>query len=195
MIELSSSTKKLSEFTSYDIENEIRLRKELEKRTNELTEISKNSNQYGYDLVYYLWRRKDGEMEKIPYGYVELEQYEGDGWENRGLPEHWIFYSFLKRKVYKYDWNNERWLDELKNNARRAIYLKFNDKFSNCFAASMNTIARDGFLIEYRGEPSSYKQAFLGLAFSNSEVHRGWKNVIPFIARFMKTQQKKLDEF
>jgi len=192
---LSSSTKNLDEFTSYDIEDEIRLRKELEKKTGELTEISKNPDQYGYDLVYYLWRRVDGEMKKIPYGFVELEQYEGDGWEGENLPENWTCYSFLKRKIYKYNWNDEKWLDDLKDNAERAVYLKVNSGFSDCFATSMSTIARNGFPIENRGDISSYKQAFLGLSLSNPNIYRGWKEVISFIDQFMKTQQKKLDEF
>jgi len=84
----------------YDIAPELRMRKLLERMTPYWVEFSKN-DRYDYDLECHQWSASGAEYEKSLMGFVELEH--ADSWDGDDLPENWIYFSALRRKVHQYD--------------------------------------------------------------------------------------------
>jgi len=167
----------------YEIVDELQIRGELESGSGWQYEFTKQTK-YGYDLELYRWPESpDKPDDRELFGYVELERASIDKsscpWVTGDLPDRWVYLSFLKRKVYKWDWNSRRFTDELKPNAHRALYLKFNHSMDNCFIAPISTIARDGTLT--KKSDGSRTNTYLSLNASHPEVRVGVSESIEFI--------------
>lgn len=129
---------------SYEIENELRVRKILEEKTDWMFEFTKNSK-YAPDLQLHDW----GDCPESPEdrgltGYIEIEVTSAESdWQTGAVPESWTTINFLKRKVREFDYRTRRW-GGLKENARQTVYLKFNHELDNCFAAPVERVYHDG---------------------------------------------------
>lgn len=171
----------------YEIVNELKLRKKLEAGSDWRYEFTKQTK-YGYDLELYRWPpSSDAPDDRELFGYIELERASIDKsscpWVTGDLPDAWVYLSFLKRKVYQWDWDTGRFTEELKQNARRALYLKFNHSMDNCFVAPISVIAKDGSLT--KKSDGSRTNTYLSLDVSHSEVRTGVNESIEFAEEYL----------
>lgn len=123
---------------TYEIDAELAVRKILEKGTSYLTEIHRNDEPYDYDLVYYMYNTDKNPFEKRMGGYIEVEVSEH--WKDE-FPSYWKTFSFLKRKVYEYDYDKHSFTEDLKKNGERTIYLILNKKLTDGCACDIVTIS------------------------------------------------------
>ena len=166
---------------SFDIKNELIIRKILEYETPWNIEFNKNDNIYEYDLVYFKWLQKE-KLTKTLIGYIEIEYCEN--WKEEEHPSYWFEASFLKRKIYDFNWNSKSW-DEPKKNHEKTIYAKFNYYYTNCFAVKIRDLI--GFGEESkRSENFSYNEAFIKLEWGSPYLTNGLKNSVKMINDFMK---------
>ena len=166
---------------SYDIKNELIIRKILEYETPWYIEFNKNDNIYEYDLVYYKWIQKE-KLTKTLIGYVEIEYCER--WRDEEPPSFWYEASFLKRKIYNFNWNDKSW-NKPKNNHEITIYAKFSYDYTNCFAMKIKDLIEFGEESK-RSKDFSYNEAFVKLEWESPYLTRGLKNSIKMINGFMK---------
>jgi hypothetical protein len=183
---------------SYEFKAELKIRKLLERNTDWQFEATKN-DQYSYDLKITQWSdspRKPADNNVV--GYVELERARRDrpeSWVTGSIPDSWVFYSFLKRKVYEYDHNSGVWQD-LKSDHDRTVYLKFNHALDNCFAAPVSVIYHDG--TETKHSDGSYNDTYLALDLNHETVRVGIDECVSFIQSYLndrKTGQQSLLSF
>ena len=166
---------------SFDIKNELIIRKILEHKTPWYIEFNKNDNIYEYDLVYYKWIRKE-KLTKTLIGYVEIEYCER--WQEENLPSFWYEASFLKRKIYEFNWNNKSWNGPKKNH-EKTIYAKFNCAYTNCFAVKIQDLIQFGEGSK-RNKDFSYKEAFIKLEWNSPYLTIGLENSVKMINDFME---------
>jgi hypothetical protein len=171
---------------SYEIKDELQMRKVLEQHTDWMFEFNKHE-QYDYDMRIKQWDDKpQTNDDNTVLGFVELERSRKDkehSWVTGDIPESWNYPSFLMRKVREYDHHQGSWKG-LKDNYERTVYLKFNHAQDNCFAAPIEAIHRDG--IETKFSDGSYNNSYLKLRFSHSDVHIGIRNCIEFIEEYLE---------
>lgn len=165
----------------YEIEPELRARNLLEQHTTWQSVISRNDDRYGWDLEYHKWIREDGQWVKKHLGYIEVEH--ARKWYGKQIPENWVFYSFLERKIREWDDVFGKFMD-MKEDYERTIYLKFNQEFTSCFAAAIGDIQRDGELT-YRSD-GSREGTFRKLDIDHQSVHIGVDACAEFICDFME---------
>lgn len=167
------------------IKDELKIRNRLEQETDYRIEFSKNPNKYGYDLEYYRWEfNGDGEHDKVRCGFVELER--GDSWTQFKVPSRsdWGSFNFLRRKTHEYDWDLGVWSDS-KEHAPVTVYCKFNAEMTNCFAAPISAIIRDG-TPTVRSD-GSYYDSYLKLPRGHDDVHVGLEETVEFLDDFMSS--------
>lgn len=185
---------KLNEQT-FDIRNELKIRKILEKNTDWHIEFNENyDNPYEYDLSYFYHKentKTETGYEKQFRGYIELEVHHN--WKTKSIPSYWREPSFLKRKCYKWDYENNKWSNEHKNNYDKTVYLKFNNNLTYCFVLSIPNIIEKGHIIDYRGDPDDYHEAFIGV--DKDKIYWGIDNCIEYINNFMEEKMDKEVEF
>jgi hypothetical protein len=163
---------------SFDIKNELIVRKKLEKNTSWDIEFNKNDNPFEYDLVYYKWLHHGERLSKTLIGYVEIEycfQWTGDP-----IPNKFYEASFLKRKIYK--WVNDDWGDP-KENYEKTIYLKFNREYTNCFSATISDLIENGYLSQR--SDGSYHNTFIALSWESWSITVGLDPCMEKINKFM----------
>lgn len=170
---------------SYQIKDELQIRKTLEAHTDWQFEFTKN-DKFAYDLKITEWAeepRSDGD--KTVIGYVELERSRADkqhSWITGGIPDGWYYLSFLQRKVREFDYRMRRW-DGLKDDYDRTVYLKFNHALDNCFAAPIAAIHRDG--TQTKRSDGTPENTYLALDQGHPEVHVGIEECVGFIERYL----------
>jgi len=178
----------------YEIELELAIRKMLENNTDLDWEFRKNQDQYGYDLQanHYLGITGKSDWDIQEKAFIEVEVSEN--WENK-WPDHWYNYSFLTRKIRKYDWDNNEFKDELKDNADKTIYIIFNKNLSDAFCQNIKTID-DKFNIIKQGNiknESSYNNTYHRLKTKEGKyiVHRGVDECLSYIQKFINEKSDK----
>lgn len=165
--------------TSYDIVDELQIRKRLEAETGWRYEFTKGAK-YGYDLKLYRWTdAPDGPDDRHLFGYVELER--ADGWRTGDIPDGWDYYSFLRRKVNEFN-GVGRW-GETKENADRAVYLKFNRELDNCFVVPISAIDLRG--EETKRSDGRRQNTYLKLDFDDPTVTLGVDDAVAYIKRYL----------
>jgi len=174
---------------NYEIKDELKIRKVLEKHTDWDFEFTKN-DQYQYDLTIYQWDDdpQTRDDQKV-IGYVELERCRRDrdkSWVMGAVPDNWYYLSFLQRKVRDYDWRAERWTG-LKDDYDRTVYLKFNHAMTNCFAAPIEAIHRDG--TNTKRSDGGYNSTYLKLEKDHPEVEYGIKSCVGFIKGYLTRRE------
>jgi hypothetical protein len=165
--------------TTYEIVDELQIRKRLEAETEWRYEFTKGAK-YGYDLKLYRWSETpDGPSDRHLFGYVELER--ATGWQKGAIPDGWHYYSFLRRKVHEFE-GVGRWGD-LKPNAERAVYLKFNRELDNCFVAPIKAIDEWG--EETKRSDGRRENTYLKLPFDHPTVSVGINDAVSYIQRYL----------
>lgn len=193
---------------SYEIVDELQIRKKLEERTDWRFEFTKQTK-YGYDLELYRWpddSDRPGDRELI--GYFELERADNrnpKSWVTGNIPDGWYFYSILKRKVYSWSkthgacrnegcsHQNVEW-GPPKKQSHRAIFLKFNHKMDNCFAVPMPVVIEDGKPTK-RSVECDPKNSYRRLPLNHEDVRVGVDNVVGFIDSFLNDRQTSIPEY
>jgi len=169
---------------SYGIVDELQIRKLLEEETEWRYEFTKGAK-YGYDLKLYRWTGSpDGPSDRHLFGYIELERSRGDSeksWVTGDIPAGWPYYSFLRRKVHKFN-GVGNW-GALKPNAERAVYLKFNREMNNCFVAPVTAIDRWG--EETKRSDGTRSNTYLKLRFDHPTVTVGTDEAVNYIQRYL----------
>jgi len=180
---------------SYEIQDELKIRKILERNTNWPFEFTKNGT-FGYDIQVTKWDNEAaGDNDNEVLGYVELERARKDkqhSWITGDVPSSWVFLSFLKRKVRQFDHRTQSWRG-IKDNYDRTVYLKFNHALDNCFAASIETIHADGKPTPY--SDGSRTGSYLSLDMDHTKVRYGISECVSYVEEYMtrrEPQQKPL---
>lgn len=165
---------------SFEIDDELRIRQILDHNTSHLYIFNKSDDKYSYDIESYKYTVfPDGGFRKDFLGYIEIER--SNQWDTFDIPSHWYCISFLKRKIYEYDWADNKFLSITKFTGP-SFYLKFNKDLTNCFTQSMDYIARNG-----RDSKRNYKNGRLRcyndqyIELNKSEVIFGIKESLLFI--------------
>lgn len=165
----------------YEVKDELKIRKVLEKHTDWKFEFTKN-DQYKYDLTIYEWGNEPQTREdQSVLGYVELERCRCDkdtSWVMGTIPDSWYYLSFLQRKVREFNWETHTWAG-LKEDYDRTIYLKFNHAMTNCFAAPIEVIHRDG--VNTKRSDGGYNSTYLKLDKDHPEVEYGIETCVSLI--------------
>jgi hypothetical protein len=170
---------------SYDYKDELEIRKILEAHTNWQFEFTKN-DQYAYDLRITEWDSQPRSPDdNRTLGFVELERSRSDkddSWVTGEIPDSWYFYSFLMRKVRKWNPHTQRF-GGLKDEFRRTIYLKFNHAMDNCFAAAVADIYHHGQRTPW--SDGTKENTYLKLDLSNPAVTVGIEESVGFIESYL----------
>jgi len=170
---------------SYQIEDELKIRKTLEAHTDWQFEFTKNGK-YAYDLEVTGWADSpQSDTDNQVIGYVEIERSRNDkehSWVTGDIPDSWYYLSFLQRKVRKYDYRLEKWCG-LKDHYDQTVYLKFNHALNNCFVAPITAIHRDG--NRTKRSDGSPQNTYLALNHGHSKVHIGINDCVAFIKRYL----------
>ena len=174
----------------YEINLELYIRKFFEKNTDYTFEFQKNEDKYGYDLSVFKYFLNGPNYEKKLIAFIEIEISET--WVN-DYPEYWRDYSFLKRKIYKYCWQENEFYDELKDNADRTIYIIFNKSLTDCICNEITFIANN-FKTRHRDTTGRYyNDCFMVCSKNNNNlVIRGVRNSLIKIYRFIR--DKSMEE-
>ena len=144
---------------SYNIYNELKARKILEKYTDYHYTFEKNSDKYGFDLLVFRYTDIENNFRKNHLGYIEVEC--AVNWRNFHFPNNWYCVSFLKRKFYDFDFTKRVWIN-YKKDVDKTIYLKFNHPMNNCFCKEMMYIIQYG-KDSARNKKNDYFNSFIEL--------------------------------
>lgn len=175
----------------YQIQDELKIRKKLEKNTGWDFEFQKYEK-YEYDLSVTKWadNPEDHEDNEV-IGYIELERSRGDkahSWISGDIPDSWVFLSFLKRKVNQFDRMTNTW-GAVKSNHDDTVYVKFNHKMDNCFAVPIKVIANDGETTPR--SDGTRNNTYLSLETDHPKVRYGIDNCISFIKSYLTDNQMR----
>jgi len=171
---------------TYDIDSELKARKIIEKHSDYHYVFDKNEDKYGFDLAVFKYKINKGEFKKNKIGYVEIER--AVGWKTFGIPKNWYCVSFLKRKLYNYNFKEGTWGNP-KSDSHKTIYLKFNHPMSNCFCHNMIYIIRNGKNSERNDNKNSYNNSFIEL--EKELVYWGIKNCVNYVVQYLSHIDKK----
>jgi len=116
---------------SFDIKDEIKVSEILNSHSDKFFTNKNMLDPYDFDLNCF---NKKNE-EHIGFIEVEISNYdklEGIGWEH----------SFLKRKIYEWDWEKKCYTDKLRKYYEQTVYIKFNKNLglTDCICCDINTI-------------------------------------------------------
>jgi len=164
----------ISRSNPFEINLELEIRKLFERNTDYRYEIRKNDDKFGYDLQIYRYFINGGDWVRKDIAYIELEVSEK--WVDE-YPKYWKDYSFLARKVYKYE--NGSFINELKQNAEKTIYVIFNKNITDCICRDIKTIST--FETKSRGVMNNtYHDTYLTINYQNSKIIRGIDNMLGY---------------
>ena len=160
---------------SFDIKPEIIVSKIINEHSKEIYTEKNMLNPYDYDLHCF-------DKKKNFLGYIEVEvsnhkRLSGANWQH----------SFLARKVLKYD-KDKGYVDwELRDNADKTIYIKFNKYFGlvDCICCSIESITYFDSDLEYK-TGDERKDLVFRTHQDNPRVAKGIKKCIEYIERFFE---------
>ena len=169
---------------SYEVEVELDVRKLLESKTSRLFEFQKNEDKTGYDLICNQYTVTPTDWDKQRIGYIEIEEV--CSWSGSDVPSNWYCYSFLARKVYKFNWSDNKWTNELHDNADSTLYLKVSSDLSGAICASVNDIVEHGIGKKgKKGLSQLYNDTYIEIEIGHSSVVTGIDNCVEYIIDFL----------
>lgn len=171
---------------TYDIDTELKARKIIEKYSDYHYVFDKNEDKYGFDLIVFKYEINKGEFKKNKMGYIEIEC--ATTWKTFKIPQNWYCVSFLKRKLYNYNFKEKVW-GLPKPNLYKTIYLKFNQPMTNCFCQNMIYIIRNGQDSRRNDDINSYNNSFIEL--EKKSVYWGVKNCVNYIVKYLSRIYEK----
>lgn len=175
---------------SYEIKDELKIRKALEGETDWQLEFTKNSK-FDYDLRVFVWDDNPrGPESKNLLGFIEVERTsKTSDWITGDIPDSWWYYSFLERKIRQYDHRftgRSAWGDPIED-YQRTVYLKFNHSMDNCFMAPITTIYHDG--THTKRSDWSRTNTYRKLSFYHPDVTVGLDESLSAIQEYLIRQQ------
>lgn len=177
---------------SYEVEKELQVRKLLEIRTGIEFEFARNDEKKDVDIVSYRYRIKPDEWTKDLCGYIEVE--EKCSWIGEEVPRKrpgkkggWYCYSFLARKVFKFDWQNNKWTNELIDTAGNTVYLMVSRDLKGMFCLPVYKIPELGKGKTGKKGLSLYNDTYIDVPIDCKEVITGVDNCLHFIKQFLKS--------
>lgn len=198
----------------YNFHDELKIRKVLEANSDYKFEFTKNPDKKDTDIKFYKWEFDGVDWIKQHYGYIELER--ADSWvvdnslntqpgqsiEFTALfPDDWVWSggevpncTFLKRKIYEFDWERGRFTDTPKPNYQRTVYIKFDNSIQECFAAPIIGLLNHATTTP-RSDDTQYNGSQVVLPADHSEVYVGLDNVMVFLDEFMNHQSSSQGRF
>jgi len=174
---------------SFNFEDELKIRKKIERHTSWNYEFDKNGDKYGYDLVVTGWDDTPTDpQDKQLLGFVELERATANTWDYGKPPSSWNFFSFLTRKVREWNSDEKKW-DGIKENYDKTIYVRFNHAMTDCVAVPIEVIFRQGF--ETKKSQGTYNESFLALDRDNPNLSKGIISSIQQIDSYLQARTPK----
>ncbi|MBD3155364.1 MAG: hypothetical protein GF368_01785 [Candidatus Aenigmarchaeota archaeon] len=158
---------------SFDTNREHEISRIINNHSDKIYTYKNYDDMYDYDLIV-----KDKELDMF-LGYIEVEvsNYEFLGGRN------W-YHSFLKRKVLKFC--DDCFIDELKDNALKTIYIKFNKNFGldDCICCDMKTISR--LPSDYQNKTNSnYRNCLFRTTIDDKRIKVGINECIKYIEDYL----------
>lgn len=173
--------------TSYDVTAELKVRKVLEKHTGWNVEFTRNDDKYGFDINCFHYTISQS-WERDSAGFVEVE--ESSMWKDGIYPQRWRFYSYLKRKVFVFDFKNGLFVQSPVENSEKTIYLKVARDLSDCHASLISDIFNHH---EFKWTDSRpglgedlYNREMLRFSLQSKYVCRGWAQCVGLIKETFK---------
>lgn len=173
---------------SYEVEKELDVRKLLEVKTFGLNigryfEFGKNESKKEFDLVCSKYNVTLDDWSKSKVGYIEVEEV--CSWTGSDIPDNWYCYSFLARKVYTFDWSENKWTNNPKNNWRDTIYLKVSSDLKGACCATIGDIIVHGKGVKGKKDLSYlYNDTYIEIPIGHFSVVTGIENCAKFIVDF-----------
>ena len=169
----------------FEIDTELRVRKILESVTDHRFEFIKNNNPFGYDLVANKYTQTDSLWKVEPIAFIEIEV--SSVWVD-SYPSNWKTYSFLKRKVYKFDYHSKQYTDELKPYANNTIYFLLNKTMSDSICARISDIAKMPTIVgKETGNLRQDSYLRIDLDYKQNFIKRGLENCIDAIKKYLSS--------
>lgn len=166
---------------TYEIAPELKVRQLVEEQTNWRYTVEK-AEKYEYDLRVCRWDEDAaGPGGRTELGYIEVEQ--ADRWQSGSVPDNWVYYSFVERKICDYDHQRDEWRGR-KDNASRTMYFKVNQSVDGCFTAPVSVIHRDGSWT--KRSTGEYENTYRSLEFGHDAVTRGISDAIDAAVRYLE---------
>jgi len=168
---------------SYDVEVELDVRQWLEMGTDRRFECHRSEVKIETDIKVY--RFKTGlDWDKHLCAYIEVE--EGSSWAGEHLPDNWYCISLLARKIYKFNWRQNQWTNELVDNADNTIYLKVSRDFHGMFCVKITDAAKYGKgSYGKKGLAQLRNDTYVDLPINHACIVHGKTNCLKFINDFL----------
>lgn len=178
---------------SYEVVDELKIRKLLEAGTNWSFEFRKN-DKYDYDLQLYRWdEAPDSPTDKELAGYVEIERSAASSdWQTGPIPEHWPVLRVPRRKVDRHGYNQE-WFGP-KDDIERTVYLKFNHRVDECFAVPLLDVREFGEVDYWPPDARGRMDTFYSIDAESDILTWGIEDSITRITDYLSLDHK-LGEF
>lgn len=170
----------------FEVVAELKVRKMLEKHTKWNFEFSRNEFLFGVDIIAYKYTIIGNTYERNKVGKIEVEA--SPQWINNQYPPRWRYYSYLRRKVERWDKHRKNtykdgiWSGEPVDEAESTIYLKCAIDMSDCHSALISDIWGNCRL--FRDKDRSLREDaawyFRSLIEFDEITKRGWKESIDF---------------
>tara|TARA_R100000734_G_C3314140_1_gene105642 strand:+ start:1444 stop:2160 length:717 start_codon:yes stop_codon:yes gene_type:complete len=155
---------------SYNIKKELLLVQKLNDLCkNEYVFFNKDSqNKYDVDIETNIWiKDKDSQSGFKQFkNLIKIEAEDTPTWNKNLLPDYYTEVSFLKRKLYQYDFTKNYWTNQIKKDCYKTIYVKHNNSFSNCFFMPMWEIIQNG--KESKRSDGTRKNSYI--SFNKNEI-------------------------
>jgi hypothetical protein len=156
----------------YRIELELKIRKLLESSTSYIYEFHKNETDTHDDIVVFKYVVRDNSHDKLLLGYIEIE-ISTVAWINE-YPSYWKEISYLKRKIFQFDWSKNFFLKEPVENYERSLYVKFNKTITDCHFNTKKYIFENFKDSERNGKIKDlriYNDAYYSVSYKDKEKH------------------------
>lgn len=155
---------------NYNIEKELLIVQKLNHLCeNEYVFFNKDSqNKYDIDIETNVWiNDKDSQSGFKPFkNLIKIEVENKPDWNEYSFPNYYNEGSFLKRKLFEYDFRQNCWTNQIKKDCCKTIYLIHNNSFSNCFFMPMWEIIQNG--KESKRSDGTRKNSYI--SFNKNEI-------------------------
>ena len=128
----------VSRKNTFEIDVELQVRKILESISDYHFEFQKNEDKYNYDISVFRYDISGAVYTKKCIAFVEIEVSET--WKDK-YPENWHTFSFLKRKVFNFDYDKKVFTKDLHENADKTIYIILNKSLTDAICCNVCKIA------------------------------------------------------
>jgi len=171
---------------SFDITNELWLRKKIEQLTGFTYTVEKNPEKYEIDLQIYHYvftqrwceKRKKNIQDhtKTLVACVEVET--AKEWKGPIIPPNWYEYSIPKRKIYEFDDHLNEWTGP-RSDLNKKYYFKLNADRTNAFCQRMDLIQH---FPESKRNKGTYHDDFFSIPREQHyKLQWGIENIINYI--------------